>query len=541
MINIPDDRRQKIIERNKIIMKKHLLIFIILIVASTLLFVSCSQPESTTAPATPAKTAATTPAATTPAAPKPVTGGILRRIVTTSPTNLGYPPGGTTDPTTLERLCITDATATQTPNLAEKWNFDPVNKTFTWYVRKGITFTDGTVFDAKALKWNYEKYTEGGRMPYKDLIKSYEIIDDYTLKMNLSDVNNQLLFNWGFVQMMSPTAFDKNGADWCRQNAVTTGSFKVTSFVRDSALKFEKNPNYWMKGLPYLDGLTNLVIPDNMVASGMMQTKDADIWGTTAQFAVELEKKGLKVRWETGGVMEVILFDSKDPTSPFSNKLVREAVEYAINRPALAKMVGYGVYEPATQMERKGLAGYNEGFDPRAYNVAKAKELLKQAGFPSIKTTMVCNASHTDTATAVKAYLAEIGIDVNVDIADNARATSTIFTKGWKGLALSGSGVAPNGASILTHFGDSPFTFRSGVEYKSPEYLTKCVTMAHVYTDKEFKAAAQAVIKQASDDAMAIPLYFSNSAVVYQPYVHSTLGVTASSDYNPREDWMEAH
>ena len=118
---------------------------------------------------------------------------------------------------------------------------------------------------------------------------------------------------------MSPTAFEKNGADWCRQNAVTTGSYKVTSFVRDSALKFEKNPNYWMKGLPYLDGLTNLVIPDNMVASGMMQTKDADIWGTTAQFAIELEKKGLKVRWEAGGVLDVILFDSKSPDSPFSN------------------------------------------------------------------------------------------------------------------------------------------------------------------------------------------------------------------------------
>jgi len=428
------------------------------------------------------------------------------------------------------------------PNLCEKWNLDPVAKTFTWYVRKGITFSDGTVFDANVLKWNFQKYTEGGRMSYSNLITSYEVLDDYTLKMNLNDVNNQLIFNWGFVQMMSPNAFAKNGADWCRQNAVTTSPYIVTSFVRDSGLTFVKNTNYWMKGLPYMDGMKTIVIPDNMVASGMMQTKDADIWQTTAQFAVDLEKKGLKIQWEGGGTEEAILFDSKDPASPFNNKLVREAVEYGINRPDLAKKVGYGVYEAATFMQRKGLPGYIEGYDPRPFNVDKAKDLLKQAGYPNgFKTAMVCSPTHTDTATAVKSYLAVVGIDVDVNIVDAGLATTTIFTKGWKGMALTGVGVAPNGASLSTHFGPTPFTFRSGVEYKSPEFLAAISKMDHTYDAAEFDKAAQAAYKQASIDAMAVPLYFSNTAIVYQPYVHSQLGVSAVSDYNPRADWMEAH
>jgi len=539
-------------------MKKYLFISIILIVVSTLLLIGCSPSKTTTTAAqttaattTAVKTTAatttttavkTTAVATTTTAPKPVTGGILRRISTTSPTNIGYPPGGSTDSSSLERVCITDAQANVLPNLAEKWTLDPVAKTFTWYVRKGITFSDGTIFDANVLKWNFQKYTEGGRMSYSNLITSYEVIDDYTLKMNLSDVNNQLLFNWGFVQMMSPNAFAKNGADWCRQNAVTTSPYIVTSFVRDSGLTFVKNTKYWMQGLPYMDGLKTIVIPDNMVASGMMQTKDADIWQTTAQFAVELEKKGLKIQWEGGGTMEAILFDSKDLSSPFSNQLVRQAVEYAINRPDLAKKVGYGVYEAATFMERKGLPGYIPGFDPRPYNVDKAKDLLKQAGFPTgFKTTVVCSPTHTDTATAVKSYLAVVGIDVNVNIVDAGLATTTIFTKGWKGMALTGVGVGPNGASLITHFGASPFTFRSGVEYKSSEFLAAVTKMEHTYDLAEFDKVAQAAYKQASDDAMAVPLYFSNSAIVYQPYVHSQLGVSAVSDYNPREDWMEAH
>jgi hypothetical protein len=65
--------------------------------------------------------------------------------------------------------------------------------------------------------------------------------------------------------------------------------------------------------------------------------------------------------------------------------------------------------------------------------------------------------------------------------------------------------------------------------------------MLFVYTNEKYDAACQAVTRQASDDAMAIPIYFSKPAVVYQPYVHTTMGITSTSDYNPKADWMEAH
>jgi peptide/nickel transport system substrate-binding protein len=553
-MNTPDARCRENYYERKNGMKNWFIFSLLIVVAGMLLLVGCSPSDSTTTAAATTAVKTTTPAATTAsqtpikttnaptttvAASDIIKGGVLRRIVASSPTNLGYPPGGSTDVTTLERLCISDVKAEMQPNLAESWDINVANKTFTWHVRKGVKFTDGTVFDAKALKWNFEKYTAGGRMYYGEVIKSYDIVDDYTLRMNLTSINNQMLFNWGMIAMMSPTAFEKNGEEWCRLNPVSTASFTLSEYKRDSVMKMVKNPNYWMQGLPYLDRLEMLVIPDNMVASAMMQTGDADIWYTTAQFAVELDKKGFKITWETGGVLDTIAFDSKKADSVFANKLVREAVEYAIDRPALANKIGYGVYEPATQMERKGLAGYNEGFDPRPYNPAKARELLKQAGYPNgFKTTLMTNAARTDTATAVKAYLAAVGIDVTVDIADQSRYIATAYRNGWKGMALVGMGVGPNGASIINHFGASPFTFRSGVEYKSPEYLAKCETMVSVYTDAEFKAAAKAVIKQASDDAMTAPLFFSNSAIVYPSYVHSTFGSTSSTDYNPRYDWM---
>ena len=538
-------------------MRNWLFVSFLVIVASMLIFVSCGKAEPAT---TAAKTAQTTAAQTTAAktttppiaistkTPEPtitgekvVKGGILKRINTTGPTNIGYPPGGSVDVMTLERLLITDIKGYPTPQLAESWDLDPVNKTLVWHIRKGIKFSDGTIFDAKALKWNFEAYTKGGRMTYPTYIKSYEILDDYTLKMNLNDVNNQLIFNWGFVAMMSPTAFEKYGADWCRENVVTTAPYICTSFKRDALLTFVKNPDYWDKGYPYMDGYELKVIPDDMVCSGLMQTGDADVWATSsAQFATDLEKKGFKVRYQTAGILSCLLFDSAKQGSPFANKLVREAVEYALDRPAMAKMFGYGTYEPATQMTCRGVPGYIDNFDPRAYNPEKAKALLAQAGLSKIKTTLLTVSSSSDQAAYIKAALAKVGIEVDVDLADNARYR-TAWTQGWQGLLLTGAGINPNGSSILTHFGPTPQTFRSGFEYKSPEYLKKCNDMLFVYTNEKYDAACQAVTRQASDDAMAIPIYFSKPAVVYQPYVHTTMGITSTSDYNPKADWMEAH
>ena len=75
-----------------------------------------------------------------------------------------------------------------------------------------------------------------------------------------------------------------------------------------------------------------------------------------------------------------LLPNSSDPASPYADHRVREALEYAINRPALAKMIGHGKYEPLTQLAGKAFPGYVPDFDPRPYNVAKARDLLAEAG-----------------------------------------------------------------------------------------------------------------------------------------------------------------
>ena len=161
-------------------------------------------------------------------------GGILRGIRGTFPNCLSYAPEMFPVDSIFalpyaERLCGWDEDGNQMPELAESWDVDLKNKTIIWHLRKGVKFHDGTDFNAEAARWNYQLLMDNMRLLDQDLLKSIEVVDEYTLKMNLNDVTCVSVMNYGWAFMFSPTAYEKNGGkEWARKNAVGTGPFKLT-------------------------------------------------------------------------------------------------------------------------------------------------------------------------------------------------------------------------------------------------------------------------------------------------------------------------
>ena len=186
------------------------------------------------------------------------------------------------------------------------------------------------------------------------------------------------------------------------------------------------------------------------------------------QQVLDLEKKGFKVNWCTGFFWG-LLPNSSDPNSPYAKQKVRAALEYAIDRPAVAAMVGYGKFEPLHQIAWSKWPGYVPGYDPRPYNPEKAKKLLAEAGYPNgFKTTLMTYGRGADAATAIKAYLEAVGIKVKLDIADMGRYFSSVFGTGWSDLVFAASGINPSGTDIFVHFGPEPMTYRTGTHCKIP-------------------------------------------------------------------------
>jgi peptide/nickel transport system substrate-binding protein len=564
-------------------MKRTFLILATLALAGILLLVGCgstatttttttSQPPAGTTTSAPSVTASATatiaPSQTAvassiigpiPPAGTPVDGGTLRYIQAAIGKVLGYPPemspgdSGTAS-RALESLVRWDEHGGLIGVLATSWEGDPTGMTITWHLRQGVTFTDGTPWNADACKWNFDYELTNGRITDGAHIDSVEVTDPYTVVLHLNDYNNMMFMNYGWGFFISPTAFETaggtipSGSDieasktFARMNPVGTGPYILDKYQADTMVSWKKNPNYWRPGMPHYDAIIETVIPDAMTAMATMEAGEADMWGgATVQNAQDLAAMGFNVNWGPG-LAYIIAFSSADPNSVFHDQKVRAAVEYAINRPALAAALGFGMYEPMTQLAGKQFPAYIPGFDPRPYNVQAAKDLLTQAGYHNgFHTTLMCAQTGTDGAALIQADLAEVGITVDIDVADPARYGSSLFVTGFKDMAFCAYGINPDATDLFIHFGPSPMTFRTGDILKSQAYLDACDKAIHTYTAAGLIAADQAVVRQASDDAMVVPLYVPVGPIVFAKYVHTSYALIHGVEWNMYQDWMDPH
>lgn len=485
--------------------------------------------------------------------PQPVKGGILKGMRVIFPKNLGYvPEWAPADFISAlpwaERLVHWDETGGFVPILLESWKIDPKNKTIVYNLRKGVTFQDGTPFDAESLKANLELNLKSNRILDGEFIKSIDVVDKNTLKLNLSELTSVAMLNYAFnVQVVSVPAIEKSGKEWARKNGIGTGPFKLADFKHDTYVKYIRNDNYWRKGYPLLDGMSLDYVPDPMTAAMKMEAKEMDIWMDVqnVRMALDLQQKGLKVNWGRGMLFALLPNSNKPrrPDSPLVNKKVREAIEYAIDRPALAKAIGFGQYEALTQIVPSFSPAYIQGFNPRPYNPEKAKQLLAEAGYPNgFDIKLLAQATSKEAVTAIQAYLAAVGIRVNADLADEGRYAASVFSpQGWEDLVLAQSGIHPSGTDLFQHFGPRPLTYRFDFIKKTPEYLAVCDKALSTYEPKAMKKAFQDIVRKASEDAMVIPVFRSAQATVMQPYVHTDYPKTHVIQWNAWEDWMGKH
>src|SRR4030042_5746533 len=175
----------------------------------------------------------------------------------------------------IETLYREDPSGKVFPHLATDYKLDLDKKTLTFNLRKGIKFHDGTDFNAEAVRWCYQKGIEAKIAAGWE---SVEAVGDTAIRIHFSNYQNDFLSrasgrSFGII---SPTAFNKNGIEWARWNPVGTGPFKFVKFQRGNILEYTTNENYWVKGKPYLDGISFLFIRDPMTQQAALLTKDPE-------------------------------------------------------------------------------------------------------------------------------------------------------------------------------------------------------------------------------------------------------------------------
>jgi peptide/nickel transport system substrate-binding protein len=510
---------------------KKLLIALLVMLATASMLISCGQPTPTPTPTpspSPTKTATLTPSPTPEPSPSPtpspspsagpVYGGTLKIMLIAGPqTPGGWPvdvfgPDATSYQFCMEPLLRSDNKGGVYPWLAESYKVADDLTSVTFKLKKDVKFHDGTPFNAEAAKWNLDNHING-MSSYAQYWASVDIIDDYTIRVNLRMWTNTALNSFADsagTWMVSPTAFEKNGVDWMRNNPVGTGPFKFVSFQRDVGYKVAKNPDYWIKGKPYLDGIEIVYVADPLTQKAAMQAGEAHMLELEpGKMAKDLEALNLKVNFQ---IITVYCFipDSAHPDSPYADQKVREAVEYSLDRESMAKAFSYGYWEAPYQIPPPSNAAYNPDFAyARKYNVDKAKQLLGEAGYGiGFDTTILVNPAIIDRNIAVglQSNLAAVGIIAELSFPANMGAFIMDSNSLNNVLVIQPVMSSPNFNSTFMFFMGNDFLWNKNF-LPSPEFLalrdaslfapTMDVNLIRAATDELSKEAAVVPIMQA--------------------------------------------
>ena len=466
-----------------------------------------------------------------------------------SPSSFGYPIQFSgfapyfAVPPCLESLIDSDIKGNLRGELATSWDTAADGSSITFHLRQGVKFHDGTDFNADAAKWNLDLYLKRGTGA-PALWKSVDKVDNNTIRINLKSYDNtQLTQSYFFI---SPTAVQQNGIDWAITHPVGTGPSKFKSFVRDTSLEYERFDGYW-GDKARVDGIKFLYIVDPTTAGMAFKGGDAQVWESAdAKTAFDLKTKlGFKEETRRGPLMNLIP-DSAHASSPFSNQKVREALEYAINRPEIVNTLGYGTWEAVNQPCAPEQFGHVDNLAGRPYNVAKARQLLIEAGYPEgFSTTIITSSAFPqDPLVAIQSYLATLSIRVTIDVQSPSKWAATRLA-GWN-----------NGLFYVTH-GATDFNYCAYLErYYLPTNLASYPVLAYpqdwvalvikmgASTDPAvYKPIAQQLVKMHVDNAMVVPLWIQSEVYVQYPWINEmgvgTHGDGFSWDYN--KVWIGKH
>jgi peptide/nickel transport system substrate-binding protein len=533
-----------------------------LFIVALLLVTACGKTATTPAQST-APTAATT---TTSPTTKPMTtqasttvtpktGGILKYGLNQDFPQIGDPPTvqvvrqpGIYD-TCLEDLFLLNRAGELVPWLATGYQYDATGMSLTITLRKGVKFHDGTDFDATAVKWNLDKGKQFDQAKLAS-VKSIDVVDDYTVRLNLSKPDTQQIVNLATQAglMMSPAAYEKAGSTdeersrWAKANPVGTGPFKFVSWQRDVKAVFTKNNDYWQKGKPYLDGIEFTFITNETTLLAAFKAGELDVISTEqASNLKQLSDAGKYTMVEGDiGLVGGLEPDSLNNDSPWSNIKVRQAAAYAVDNVALSQAVGLGYYIPTQQLDAPGRWGYNNNVVGYPYNQTKAKQLLTEAGYPNGFDTMF-NAmiAFEPVVTAFQGYLSDIGIKAKPNLLQPPEMVK-MYTAGWTGINLWQVTCQPNALAILNGtFASGGQPLRAHSLYVPPEWQSLLDQAIGQSDFEKQKALTQQLQKDFVDKYCIINFaYAQKMPLPIQNYVHD-VNTGVSMHWTPYNAWKE--
>lgn len=349
-----------------------------------------------------------------------------------------------------ETLIFFDADYKPQPRLAESWNASDDARTWIFHLRKEVKFSDGTPFNASAVKFSFEYKNKKKPM---SVIESIEILDDYTVRIVLTEPDAIFLNTIHSILILSPTSVDEKGKFMA---PIGTGPFKFEEWVKGQKLVFVRNDEYWGSA-PKLKKVVLRVIPDHQVRAMALEAGEIDV---TSYLPIQAISQ-LRER------PDFVLYEEADPCmnwiglnthkEPFNDVRVRKAINHAIDVNGIINSIIGELAVPATKgplsspshshLVKPDLKWY--GYEPE-----KANQLLAEAGWKDtdgdgildkdgrpFRVSFVSSllyAEGTAIAEIAQAQLKEVGIDVEIQVLESGARFVALRNREYELIELGG-------------------------------------------------------------------------------------------------------
>jgi peptide/nickel transport system substrate-binding protein len=322
------------------------------------------------------------------------------------------------------KLVDIDAKFGIVPQLAQSWEIKNGGLTYVFRLRQGVKFHDGSDFDAEVVKWNFDRMRDPAlaspRRSEIAPVKDVKALDRSTVEITLSSPFAPFLsvLTDRAGMMVSRVAVEKLKDDFARQ-PVGTGPFRFVEWVKDDHLTLKRFDGYWEKGLPYLDEVIYRPIPDSSVRFTAMRTGQIDFMHQIHPKDVSAAKseRGLKVSeipslWWQG-------LHLNNQTAPFSNKALRQAIWYGVERSVIQRVVYQNLGAPAWSPFPPSMWAQDRDFTDWKRDVARARAKLAEGGMPNGFSFTIKgwnSPTQVQELQIIQAQLKEIGVDMKIEL-----------------------------------------------------------------------------------------------------------------------------
>jgi len=322
------------------------------------------------------------------------------------------------------------------PWLAERWEVSDDGTQYTFYLRQGVTFHDGTPFNAEAVKFNFDRQADPEN-PYYDMgvfwywdaymwpVEAVDVIDEYTVRYTLSQpyAYFEEYMCGGMGNIVSPAAVEQYGEDFV-QHPVGTGPYKFVEWEKGQQIVLEAYEDYWGEQ-PAIQQVVFRPIPEEATKMAALLTDEVNLapeLGPVAKAQLEAAEGHTVFTAPTGSIWFMSMNVTREP---FDNPLVRQAIAHAVNKESIVHDILKDTVDIAQGPIAPAYPCYNPDITVFEYDPDRAKELLTEAGYPDGFTVLFDVPQSgsgmqlpVEMATAIQADLAAVGITAEIEITE---------------------------------------------------------------------------------------------------------------------------